>query len=117
MRAMRTAAAALALGGLLAPLFLFAADAAQQAKGGAGKGLPAGDAYWRGEMDRVERDMKPEPYVAPPSRCKRWQGRELVSRYTAGMRESACVSGCAVRLDDVDGSTARWAITGARCAR
>lgn len=62
----------------------------------------------------LPKSREPEAYKAPPSRCERYRGRAFVGGYAV---QPPCLAGCASAMVDDYGRTARYELTGARCAR
>jgi len=48
--------------------------------------------------------------------CERWKGRSFIGHASLGDAKK-CVSGCAIAIEDVQGATARYTVTGATCAK
>lgn len=105
MRALLIATVALALGGLLAPHFVFA-----------GFGQQLDDDKSR-QLDDVKKRMEPEPYKPLPHACERWKGKAFTARYDPAGLSEGCIAQCKVALVEASGRTGRWEITGERCAR
>ena len=47
--------------------------------------------------------------------CERWKGRAFIAYAREGV-DSVCISGCQATVVDIGGTTARYEVTGGRCA-
>lgn len=111
MRWARQASVSVALAGLmLAPFSLFAQVGFPVKPGQTVSPSSSSPPPVQLEVPKVR---EPEPYTPPPARCMRWKGKAFLSRYNGA--ETACLAGCVLQLEDVDGPSARWGFTGARC--